>query len=54
MLVPIIQLNELIVVNSIQTYKDKNKKNVRIDIHSNTVTDTMSPINQEIIIVHAK
>jgi len=46
MLVPIVQL---IVVNSIQTYKNKNKKNV----HSNTVglTDATSPINQEIIIV---
>ena len=51
MLVPIIQL---IIVNSIQTYKNKNKKNVHIDIHSNTVTDATSLINQEIIIVHAK
>jgi len=51
MLVPIVQL---IVVNSIQTYKNKNLKNVHTDIHSNTVTDATSPINQEIIIVHAK
>jgi len=52
-MVPIIQL---IVVNSIQTYKNKNKnkKNVHIDIHSNTVTDATSPTSQEIIIVHAK
>ena len=53
MLVPIVQL---IIVNSIQTYKNKNKKrkNVHIDVYSNTVTDATSPINQEIIIVHAK
>jgi len=51
MLVPIIQLK---VVNSIQTYKNKNKNNVHIDIHSNAVTDAASPIKQEIIIVHPK